>query len=182
VNTGRKKPKSIFQSLLDTYSESACCIYPSKNTSKNTHDSILKMHTRHRGEAGPGTINYHVLGAISIRIITITLIIITCVSIIIMLSRIRIILLRLSRIRIILLRSVQIQIYFLVRFNLINSPRNHPVRNAALRLNVLHHMDKQVNDIANAIHFIKINLLGLLVPYLLHVCATNYVLRMLYVL
>jgi hypothetical protein len=172
VNTGRKKPKSIFQSLLDTYSESACCIYPSKNTSKNTHDSILKMHTRHRGEAGPGTINYHVLGAISIRIITITLIIITCVSIII----------RLSRIRIILLRSVQIQIYFLVRFNLINSPRNHPVRNAALRLNVLHHMDKQVNDIANAIHFIKINLLGLLVPYLLHVCATNYVLRMLYVL
>lgn len=172
MNTGRKKPKSIFQSLLDTYSESACCIYPSKNTSKNTHDSILKMHTRHRGEAGPGTINYHVLGAISIRIITITLIIITCVSIII----------RLSRIRIILLRSVQIQIYFLVRFNLINSPRNHPVRNAALRLNVLHHMDKQVNDIANAIHFIKINLLGLLVPYLLHVCATNYVLRMLYVL
>jgi hypothetical protein len=172
VNTGRKKPKSIFQSLLDTYSESACCIYPSKNTSKNTHDSILKMHTRHRGEAGPGTINYHVLGAISIRIITITLVIITCVSIIIMLSRIRII----------LLRSVQIQIYFLVRFNLINSPRNHPVRNAALRLNVLHHMDKQVNDIANAIHFIKINLLGLLVPYLLHVCATNYVLRMLYVL
>ena len=172
MNTGRKKPKSIFQSLLDTYSESACCIYPSKNTSKNTHDLILKIHTRHRGEAGPGTINYHVLGAISIRIITITLIIITCVSIII----------RLSRIRIILLRSVQIQIYFLVRFNLINSPRNHPVRNAALRLNVLHHMDKQVNDIANAIHFIKINLLGLLVPYLLHVCATNYVLRMLYVL
>jgi hypothetical protein len=172
VNTGRKKPKSIFQSLLDTYSESACCIYPSKNTSKNTCSRNLKMHTRHRGEAGPGTINYRVLASIRIYTITIILvIIITCVSII-----------DLLRVRIILLRSVQIQIYFLVRFNLINSPRNHPVRNAALRLNVLHHMDKQVNDIANAIHFIKINLLGLLVPYLLHVCATNYVLRMLYVL
>ena len=172
MNTGRKKPKSIFQSLLDTYSESACCIYPSKNSSKNTHDSILKIRTRHRGEAGPGTINRHVLAAICIYTITITFIIITCVSIII----------GLSRIRIILLRSVRIQIYFLVRFNLINSPRNHPVRNAALRLNVLHHIDKQVNDIVNAIHFIRINLLGLPVPYLLHVCATNYVLRMLYVL
>ena len=121
------------------------------------------MHTRHRGEAGPGTINYHVLAAIRVYTITITLVIITCVSIII----------RLSRIRVILLRSVQIQIYFLVRFNLINSPRNHPVRNAALRFSVLHHMAQQVNDIVNAIHFIKTNLLGLPVPYLLCVYATT---------
>jgi len=120
------------------------------------------MHTRHRGEAGPGTINYLVLASIRILVITIILIIITCVSII-----------DLLRIRIILLRSVQIQIYFLVRFNLINSPRNHPVRNAALRLNVLHHMAQHVNDIVNAIHFIKINRLGLPVPYLLHVYATT---------
>ena len=121
------------------------------------------MHTRHRGEAGPGTINYRVLGAIRIYTITITLvIIITCVSII-----------DLLRIRVILLRSVQIQIYFLVRFNLINSPRNHPVRNAALRFSVLHHMAQHVNDIVNAIHFIKTDLQGLPVPYLLCVYATT---------
>ena len=163
MNTGRKKPKSISQSLLDTYSESACCIYPSKNTSKNTCSRNLKMHTRHRGEAGPGTINYRVLASIRIYTITITLvIIITCVSII-----------DLLRIRVILLRSVQIQIYFLVRCNLINSPRNHPVRNAALRFSVLHHMAQHVNDIVNAIHFIKTNLQGLPVPYLLCVYATR---------
>lgn len=172
MNTGRKKPKPTSQSLLDTYSESACCIYPSKNTSKNTCSGNLKIHTRHRGEAGPGTINYHVLASIRILVITVILVIITCVSIII----------SLLRIRVILLRSVQIQIYFLVRCNLINSPRNHPVRNAALRLNVLHHMAKHVRDIVNATHLIRINLLGLLVLYLLHVGATNYVLRMLYVL
>jgi hypothetical protein len=164
VNTGRKKPKSTSQSLLDTYSESACCIYPSKNTSKNTCSGNLKTYTRHRGEAGPGTINYNILGAIRVLIITIILvIIITCVRIII----------RLSRIRIILLRSVRIQIYFLVRFNLINSPRNHPVRNAALRFSVLHHMAQHVNDIVNASHFIKTDLQGLPVPYLLCVYATR---------
>ena len=172
MNTGRKKPKPTFQSLLDTYSESVCCIYPFKNTSKNTCSWNLKIHTRHRGEAGPGTINYCILGAIRILVITIMLII-TYTSISIS---------GLLRIRIILLRSVQIQIYFLVRCNLINSPRNHPVRNAALKLNVLHHMAKHVKDIVNAIHFIRINLLSLLVLYLLHVGATNYVLRMLYVL
>jgi hypothetical protein len=74
-NTGRNKPISFSQSLLDTNWQSVGRTYPSKNTYKTACTPNLKINTRHRGAGDPGTINYRVLNAIHPLVITITLII-----------------------------------------------------------------------------------------------------------
>lgn len=73
--TGRNKPISFSQSLLDTNCISTARTYPSKNTCKTAYAHNLKINTRHRGAGDPGTINYRVLNAIHSLVITITLVI-----------------------------------------------------------------------------------------------------------
>lgn len=55
--TGRNKPISTYQSLLDTNCMHAARTYPSKNTCKTAVSGILKINTRHQGAGDPGTIN-----------------------------------------------------------------------------------------------------------------------------
>ena len=107
--TGRNKPISPSQSLLDTNCRPTGSVYPSKNTCNVAFIFNLKINTRHRASGDPGTINYAVMNAIRrLYMVTITLVI---AAIMLICFIAFIIIVCMLRMRVLLLRSVQLQIY-----------------------------------------------------------------------